>query len=303
MIHHTRLNRQFVMGGSAAVVPSSDEASAPTAGGERVGSKSRPSPEENGGGAGGGASDGVDGGASGGAGEGDSETGPAHAPAKLRARGCTDICCLIVFALFAGGMIYITYLAATVGDPDSILYGADYLGNRCGRGAFSDRKQVYFPRIDEDLLQQSAIAATMPWKLRFYGLCVDGCPSVTDPTLCFGNSAGCIVHDYGAQEEYAAAGGSAYYYAVMPQIELLHRCLPTVYTNENAAADRCAFPQCDNTTNDWMECDAEYPTLWLIRTAADVKRCEVKFRSALVQQLEKTQASPLTDKLASYMAA
>ena len=155
-------------------------------------------------------------------------------------RGCTDILCLLIFLLFWGGVAFLGYLSITVGDPYEILYGADYLGNRCGRGDFSDKKkvtssrlsalarppaahrattqpsshtfprsQIYFPRIDKDIAEQAAIASSMPWKLNFYGLCVDSCPDVPSPTSCFDDPSSCIVNDYGTAAEYAAAGGSA----------------------------------------------------------------------------------------------
>merc|ERR1719230_1399041 len=103
----------------------------------------------------------------------------------LYKRGCTDIFCLLLFILFWCGLIYITYLSVTVGDPNAVFYGVDYLGNRCGVGAMSDKPAVYYPRIDQDLIAQSAIASTMPWRLVFYGLCLEECPNVTQPQACF----------------------------------------------------------------------------------------------------------------------
>ena len=47
-------------------------------------------------------------------------------------RGCTDVCCLAIFAAFWAGLLYIGWLAVTVGDPWAVFYGEDYLGNRCG---------------------------------------------------------------------------------------------------------------------------------------------------------------------------
>eukprot|EP00966_Prymnesium_polylepis_P185525 4300405-Prymnesium_polylepis.2 len=272
------------------VAPEEDTAAAPAddaaGGGEPAGepadgSKSRPSPDEG----------------------GDSrENGPDNAPSKLRSRGCTDVFCLLFSIIFSAGMYYITYLATTLGDPDALLYGADYLGNRCGRGDYSNRPKIYFPRIDEDLLQQAAIATTQPWKLRFYGLCVDECPNVTDPTACFADPTQCMIYDYGTKAQHTEAGGADYYVVTMPSLTLLNRCIPTVYTDTTAAPPRCAFPQCDNVTNPWMVCDTEYPTLWLMRTVAEENQCEIVFRSALVEQLAKTVPSPLTDELADYMA-
>ena len=96
-------------------------------------------------------------------------------------RGCTDIICLIFFIAFLGGMGFIVYLSVTAGDPYAVFYGSDYLGNRCGIGKMADKPKVYYPRVDQDLIAQSVIASSMPWKLKFYGLCLEACPNVTTP--------------------------------------------------------------------------------------------------------------------------
>ena len=125
---------------------------------------------------------------------------------------------MILFVVFALGMAYVTYLACTYGDPYVILYGKDYLGNRCGRGEFSNRSKVIFPRIDKDLIDQAHIATTSPWNLVFYGICVEECPDVTDPKNCLSDMDSCIVRDYGTEEQWTAAGGSSYYFQVLPTL-------------------------------------------------------------------------------------
>ena len=95
------------------------------------------------------------------------------APATFffKKRGCTDILCLLIFLLFWGGMIYITFLSVTVGDPNAVFYGNDYLGNRCGVGNFSTRSKAYYPRMAEDLLEQRAyLLAGAVWKIKLYTL-------------------------------------------------------------------------------------------------------------------------------------
>ena len=106
----------------------------------------------------------------------------AASASRRSQRRCTDILCLLIFLAFWGGIIFLAYLSATVGDPYEVLYGADYLGNRCGVGAMKDKKYVYFPRADKDIIAQAAIASTMPWRVRFYGLCLERCPPVASPS-------------------------------------------------------------------------------------------------------------------------
>jgi choline transporter-like protein 2/4/5 len=231
------------------------------------------------------------------------EIGPENAPASLRRRGCTDVFCLVFFVAFMLGMLYLTFLAWTYGEPYSILYSKDYLGNRCGVGDFKNRSKTVFPRIDRDLLEQSAVAAATPWKVVLYGLCVPSCPNVTDPTRCFGASIEeCMVHDYGSAEDQRKAGGRAVWFTVLPTIDVLNRCVPTKHVTADAAPDRCAYPSCDNVTNPWMQCDAEFPALWTIRSLGERAKCKVKFQSVQVDQLATTEPSPLVERLAEKAA-
>ena len=206
------------------------------------------------------------------------------APATFffKKRGCTDILCLLIFFLFWGGMFYITYLSVTIGDPNAVFYGNDYLGQRCGVGAMKSKPKTYYPRVDQDMVAQAAIASSMPWKLKFYGLCMEDCPNVTTPAACFADPASCSVKDYGTVAQYTAAGGSASYFATMPSISLLNRCIPNDKSSLTQDADRCAFPQCDGVT--YAPCDATYPTTWVMSFPKSLQ-CKVKFRVGKIEQL------------------
>jgi len=223
---------------------------------------------------------------------------PEPAEFFFKKRGCTDCLCFLLFLVFWGGLGYLSYLSVTVGDPYEILYGADYLGNRCGRNEFKDRKKVYFPRIDKDIEAQAAIAYTMPWKVAFYGLCVDQCPNVSQPTACFDNPSHCIVNDYGTQAQYSAAGGSAYYYATMPSLDLLNRCIPQDSNSLTQDPDRCAFPQCDNVN--YYPCDETYPTTWKMEYPRSLQ-CEVVFRKGEIQQLRTTARDTLSRAIGNHV--
>ena len=126
----------------------------------------------------------------GGDGGGDNLEGPK----EFRKRGCTDFCCVLLFGIFWLGMLYCFYLGLTVGDPYSVLYGKDYLGQRCGRGNMTSKPKVIFPRLGQDILAQMDVATTKPWKLVLYGLCVETCPNITDPTICFGQPGRCMTY-------------------------------------------------------------------------------------------------------------
>ena len=234
---------------------------------------------------------------------GSKETGPENGPKSFRMRGCTDILCLLIYGIFMLGMMYLFYLGCTVGDPYVVVYGKDYLGNRCGRGNFTDRPKVIFPRIGEDVLEQAAIATTAPWKLVFYGLCVESCPNVTDPTTCFGDPDSCMSFDYGEEAQWEAAGGSSFYYSVMPTISVINRCIPIKNQRQGGEIPRCAWPLCDNVTNPWMVCDTEFPTLWTPLTAEQRGKCEIKFENHNVATLAAQKPSPIVDQIADYMGS
>ena len=213
----------------------------------------------------------------------------AASASRRSQRRCTDILCLLIFLAFWGGIIFLAYLSATVGDPYEVLYGADYLGNRCGVGAMKDKKYVYFPRADKDIIAQAAIASTMPWRVRFYGLCLERCPPVASPTACMDDPSTCSVVDYGTPAQYNAAGGSASYFAVMPSIPVMHRCIPRDSSDMYQDDDRCAFPQCDGVN--YAPCDTEFNKTWVLtNNYPRSKLCQIKFRRGEVQQLK-----PLAD--------
>ena len=218
----------------------------------------------------------------------------------FKKRGCTDCFCLILFIAFWAGLGWITYLSLTVGDPAALLYGKDYLGNRCGVGAMSDKPAVYYPRLDQDLAAQAAIATTMPWKLSFYGLCMESCPNVTTPETCFDYPENCRVYDYGTPAEYNAAGGKASYYATLPSLNLINRCVPNSESTLTQEPDRCAFPQCDGAT--YAPCDTEYPKTWVLSFPASLN-CEVFFKVGEIKQLKPAALSPLSQALSTNVAS
>ena len=217
----------------------------------------------------------------------------------FKKRGCTDLCCFIFFFLWWAVCGYITYLSIAAGEPLSVFYGQDYLGNRCGVGTMASKPKVYFPRIDQDLIEQSAIAATMPWKVRFYGLCLEACPNISSPQQCFADPASCQVHDYGTAAEYTAAGGSASYFATMPSLDFINRCIPTDSSSMTQAPDRCAFPQCDGVN--YAPCDPDYPTTWQMSFPASLN-CDVVFRVGKIEQLRPASISTMTDAISGNVA-
>lgn len=62
-------------------------------------------------------------------------------------RCITDLPMLLVFIAFIVGLCYVAGLAWTDGDYFRILYGTNWKGDACGRGANSDFKRQYWPNV------------------------------------------------------------------------------------------------------------------------------------------------------------
>ena len=107
-----------------------------------------------------------------------------------------------------------------------------------------------------------------------------------------------MVRDYGSEQQQQQAGGKAVWFTVLPTLDVLNRCVPTKHVTSDAAPDRCAYPACDPVTNPWMQCDAEFPSLWTMTTLFERSKCEVKFQSVRVDQLATTEPSPLVERIA-----
>ena len=49
---------------------------------------------------------------------------------------------------------------------------------------------------------------------------------ITDPTVCFDDPSNCMVFDYGEQSDWEPAGGSRFYFTVLPTLSVVNRCIP-----------------------------------------------------------------------------
>ena len=108
-------------------------------------------------------------------------------PKPLSDRRCTDILCLLLFALFWGGLVAIFTVVWSTGDTMSLFYDADYLGDRCGVGALKNRTKAYYPRMADDLLEQRAyLLAGAVWNIKLYTL---WCAAAAPPPLLRRSSA------------------------------------------------------------------------------------------------------------------
>ena len=75
-------------------------------------------------------------------------------------RGCTDVLCLLLFILFWVVNFIIMMTSYFSGDINSLRFGTDYLGNRCGVGEYANATKAFYPRIGKDLSSSSARSCT-----------------------------------------------------------------------------------------------------------------------------------------------
>lgn len=106
-------------------------------------------------------------------------------------RKCGDTLCCLVFFVFWLGMAIVGIVGVTYGQPASLLFATDFSGDVCGvnnNGCtapcggkdLSKQTSVVYPRTTQDLSEQMAAGLKIPGdfaKLRFYGVCVDKCPT------------------------------------------------------------------------------------------------------------------------------
>eukprot|EP00892_Ulva_mutabilis_P008739 jgi/Ulvmu1/6237/UM028_0095.1 len=103
---------------------------------------------------------------------------------KNEGRGCTDIVCLLLFAVFWGGMVFVGYDALVHGDPQRIMYGLDSYGNYCGSLNVRDNgTRVVDLRTATKLLYTNPLELLDPTNFQYASsICVEECP--TAATTC-----------------------------------------------------------------------------------------------------------------------
>jgi len=177
-------------------------------------------------------------------------------PKSLRNRKCTDVLCLLIFFAFLGLLVCITVFAMMAGDGWAIIYGNDYLGNRCGRGAYSNKKKTFYPRIGADFAAQSpaditsSLTSAAPTagalnalkEIKLYGLCVESCPSIPS------GATYTEVVDYGYDATSAdtialGSGTQAVWPVFLDSLEVFNRCFPRP-TSTGTGQSMCAYPNC-----------------------------------------------------------
>jgi choline transporter-like protein 2/4/5 len=197
-----------------------------------------------------------------GEGEAEVETGPSRSrptgenistnPFKPNNRKCTDVLCLLFFAVFWIGMIVIAAVGYQNGKPQRLIYGTDWMGRTCGAQAdktdtvpaydFSDYKYMIYPRLSEDIMALSASGLSAkqlasPSTLRkLFGVCVPSCPLLNDSStgkdLYVHAYTDYTMHKVPVNEDATSAGTSMEYEKagspwklITDSSEVLYRCV------------------------------------------------------------------------------
>ena len=151
--------------------------------------------------------------------------------------------CLLLFILFWVVNFVIMMTSYFSGDINSLRFGTDYLGNRCGVGEYADRPKTWFPRMSADFAQVGALMESTPWAAPLYGLCVDECPTRPHPPIT----------DYGFAAPIDSPDARAEEWEVdMDTFSGLNRCWPTTLTNSTTTA-LCTVPGCDEAEEEPLE--------------------------------------------------
>ena len=94
----------------------------------------------------------------------------------IKDRGCTDVLCCLIFVGFLCGQTYISYLAFTTGDPNTVIYPTDYEGQICGTTSqVSNRTKLFF----FDWLECFSPVTVATLQCPTPKVCVHSCPSET----------------------------------------------------------------------------------------------------------------------------
>ncbi len=91
-------------------------------------------------------------------------------------RRCQDIICCLMFVAFLIGMIIVTILGFSQGNPQLVLYPYDEDGRQCGLNDLETYKYLYFYKAAENFkeIKTSNI---------IQGVCVSECPKEKTNTL------------------------------------------------------------------------------------------------------------------------
>lgn len=209
-------------------------------------------------------------------------------------RKCRDVLCTLMFAAFWIGMIVIASIGFVHGEPKRLLYGSDYNGITCGTGEHRDQPLTFYPRITQDLIEQSSNPSLSLDDFSFYGLCVASCPNVgkyicNDETEAEIQGESSLTNDETREEERKKRATSLLvlpskkqcWFVALPSEQVFYRCLQRTESNATSV-EKCVVP------GDEPE---YYDNVNGVQTPND--KCEVKHVITTSETVQPAQENPL----------
>ncbi|RHY31345.1 hypothetical protein DYB32_003614 [Aphanomyces invadans] len=217
-------------------------------------------------------------------------------------RKCRDVLCCVVFLVFWLGMAVLAIVGVSNGTPERLLFGTDFNGTVCGTGRFQDSTYLYFPRINDDLLAQTAHGIA-PLDMKFYGLCVPSCPVQGDYICAYTaeaqiRAANPSVTDPAGLKALRAARANSLsnrmglttadcWSVALPSEVVAFRCLPVQVTVENTT-EVCVDP-------------GDSPEYYKVSNGVQVPndKCNLKKTLTRSETVGQANSNPIFDKMQS----
>lgn len=232
---------------------------------------------------------------------GEKKTGVAPATT----RKCRDVVCLLLFIVFWIGMLAVAGVGLHFGEPKRLLYGTDYQGTTCGTGNMKDQPLTFYPRMSEDIVEQSMDSSiTSPTDFEFYGVCVSECPKQfthfcnyefeTELLKTAGNSDTATLaarEQLRKQEAEKLLGDRSCWFVAMASEKVFYRCIQMTETT-STKIETCVYP-------------ADDPKYYTTNAKGDRvpnELCEVKQVRVISDTKGPAQDNPIYDKMQTAAA-
>ncbi|TMW65022.1 hypothetical protein Poli38472_009189 [Pythium oligandrum] len=220
--------------------------------------------------------------------------------APATTRKCRDVLCCLFFLVFWVGMIIVAIVGLMNGKPQRLLYGSDYNGTTCGTGDMKDKPLTFYPRINEDLIEQASKKDVSPTDFDFYGVCVATCPQQLtyfcnyefEVDLASDSSLKTDADRNAAREKEAKKlmGEKHCWFVALASQKVFYRCIQMTETS-STSTEVCVYPGDESQYYDTVD-GVKVPN----------SKCEVKKVRTISDATGPAQENPIYDKLQTAAA-
>ncbi|KAJ0410009.1 hypothetical protein ATCC90586_000868 [Pythium insidiosum] len=209
--------------------------------------------------------------------------------------------CAVIFST-RSGMVIVAIIGLINGEPKRLLYGTDYQGTTCGTGARAKTPLTFYPRMNQDLIDQTVgpNKVTSPADLQFYGVCVATCPEqysyfcnyefeaklAADSSLTTEQQR----NDVRQKEAEKFLGTPSCWFVAMKSETVFYRCIQMTETNATSA-ETCVYP---------ADAPEYYDVVDGVKTPNE--KCQVKTVRTITDATGPAQENPVYDKLQTTAA-